>query len=776
MLKKNIYRLLFVSILALGSLITTPKLIADHCEPDHCRPDHCHEEKNKSFQHNIQLQLVDSLGFLVDGTQSWVTIDVIKNGPLVTLLLPQINFQTGQVSTDNPYFPSGEITAGIPPAGGYLVTVDGFLPKELRPIDTMPRSIVASSNNGFSQVFSFTQDPTTLPVPPAGYIVQITNAGELQIQGAGEFGNIIPAGPQNLLPCSISYKAQSRKTLEKNVKISTGATNVTQFTGGPGADGFRDFHVSDAFDNIVAYAWTDNSNVADQTNGTMNTMVAIGKIKKDGTLKVGKQVQLTNLPANVIAWDTAVAINRNNPDNIVVSYGVIDHTDPNIPAPTCRAVSFDGGKTWPAAWQYTAFTGSITGTTLTVTDVAFGALQVGDIIYTYEAFLPAAGIIAGTTITAFGTGTGGVGTYTVSISQDVPSVYTIANPPLNGQIPILPAYSTGFGDCRGVSSDKFGNIWYGATIFFDQFGNLVNQPVFAVSTDNGATFNVIFTAPTPPANTLYDYPQFTFGGDGLGNYGLWFQSSIFNQTPGTGDAYPNVGFIPIMGLGNFGTPTLTALTGLTNVQLECDLAASADGKLWLFSGPEIGGQGPNQAPYNYVLPNTLVFKSPGAQDINYAGPWDFGLANDNTEQYFGLFTSMGEPNPARDTTSFIYLTNSIQGIIFDEARQALYALINPQYPNYSENMRIYLAISRDNGQTWSSPIDISTTDFANRGYQSMALDPATGNLLFGWYDGRNDKTFQSVEYYGAVLLAKELDKLVHAIPLSNPNYVVASAA
>ena len=65
-----------------------------------------------------------------------------------------------------------------------------------------------------------------------------------------------------------------------------------------------------------------------------------------------------------------------------------------------------------------------------------------------------------------------------------------------------------------------------------------------------------------------------------------------------------------------------------------------------------------------------------------------------------------------------------------------------QFPDYSQNMRIYFVISRDNGQTWSDPIDIATTDFANRGFQSMALDPVTGNLVFGWYDGRNDPTYQ----------------------------------
>ena len=69
-----------------------------------------------------------------------------------------------------------------------------------------------------------------------------------------------------------------------------------------------------------------------------------------------------------------------------------------------------------------------------------------------------------------------------------------------------------------------------------------------------------------------------------------------------------------------------------------------------------------------------------------------------------------------------------------------------------------------------------TTDFANRGYQSMALDPVTGNLIFGWYDGRNDPTFKSIQYFGAIITAKQLDKLVEKIPLSNPLYNLPSVA
>lgn len=64
--------------------------------------------------------------------------------------------------------------------------------------------------------------------------------------------------------------------------------------------------------------------------------------------------------------------------------------------------------------QGPTFTGSISGTTLTVTAVTSGTIAVGQTI-------SGTGISAGTTITGLGTGTGGTGTYTVSISQTASS-------------------------------------------------------------------------------------------------------------------------------------------------------------------------------------------------------------------------------------------------------------------------------------------------------------------------------------------------------------------
>lgn len=83
------------------------------------------------------------------------------------------------------------------------------------------------------------------------------------------------------------------------------------------------------------------------------------------------------------------------------------------------------GRMWTTATQIPSravVTGSISGTTLTVT-----AVSSGKIINGFE--VTGTGIAAGTKITAFGTGTGGVGTYTISQSQTVSST-TITQPGL----------------------------------------------------------------------------------------------------------------------------------------------------------------------------------------------------------------------------------------------------------------------------------------------------------------------------------------------------------
>jgi len=59
-------------------------------------------------------------------------------------------------------------------------------------------------------------------------------------------------------------------------------------------------------------------------------------------------------------------------------------------------------------------TGSITGATMTVSSVTYGRLKVGSVIFGVN-------VANGTSVIAFGSGSGGIGTYTVSPSQTIGS-------------------------------------------------------------------------------------------------------------------------------------------------------------------------------------------------------------------------------------------------------------------------------------------------------------------------------------------------------------------
>jgi hypothetical protein len=92
-------------------------------------------------------------------------------------------------------------------------------------------------------------------------------------------------------------------------------------------------------------------------------------------------------------------------------YGTIDRT----------AWSDSSLREYPQALTGTYFTGAMSGnTTLNVSAVSSGILQVGSVI-------EGTGVATGTVITALGTGSGGVGTYTVNISQLVVQTAMTAN-------------------------------------------------------------------------------------------------------------------------------------------------------------------------------------------------------------------------------------------------------------------------------------------------------------------------------------------------------------
>lgn len=90
--------------------------------------------------------------------------------------------------------------------------------------------------------------------------------------------------------------------------------------------------------------------------------------------------------------------------------------DQNITASYTIGATKNAMTTGPVTITSFSATGSISGTTLTIaaSPAPTGALYIGAVIV-------GTGVTVGTTITAFGTGTGGAGTYTVSASQTVAS-------------------------------------------------------------------------------------------------------------------------------------------------------------------------------------------------------------------------------------------------------------------------------------------------------------------------------------------------------------------
>jgi hypothetical protein len=95
--------------------------------------------------------------------------------------------------------------------------------------------------------------------------------------------------------------------------------------------------------------------------------------------------------------------------------------------------------------------GSISGTTLSISTVSTGSLYVG-------ATISGTGVTSGTRITAFGTGTGGAGTYTVTPSQTV-STTVIIDAPVTGMMRFNSTLTT----FEGYNGTSWGSIGGGAT-------------------------------------------------------------------------------------------------------------------------------------------------------------------------------------------------------------------------------------------------------------------------------------------------------------------------
>jgi Phage stabilisation protein len=135
------------------------------------------------------------------------------------------------------------------------------------------------------------------------------------------------------------------------------------------------------------------------------------------------------------------------------------------------------------------FTGSTSGTTLTVSSIKSGTIAVGQHFF-------AVGALQETVITALGTGTGGVGTYTLGLSQNISSSQMYTSSP--GAI-ITASMS---GTTMTVTAVSSGTLYVGQTI---QGAGITTQTIItALGTGSGSTGTyTINNSQTVASETMY---------------------------------------------------------------------------------------------------------------------------------------------------------------------------------------------------------------------------------------------------------------------------------
>lgn len=161
--------------------------------------------------------------------------------------------------------------------------------------------------------------------------------------------------------------------------------------------------------------------------GTTTALIAASIAQFISTLSIGETSYLNRLFAAAnLTGDAAIAatgMTQAQLDLLSITYNVTLGTlkqsrGAAVPAVADIAIAFNEGAISSGAAA--SFTGSIATTVLTVSAVASGTLRVGEIVI-------GAGVAANTIISSLGTGTGGVGTYNLSVSQTVASEAMTAN-------------------------------------------------------------------------------------------------------------------------------------------------------------------------------------------------------------------------------------------------------------------------------------------------------------------------------------------------------------
>lgn len=175
--------------------------------------------------------------------------------------------------------------------------------------------------------------------------------------------------------------------------------------------GLFNYSTNTGSDPAIAFSKSLNATIGSHTAVTSGTQLGgITWNGSDGSAFVGA--------ANILVLADANASSGSLPGRLDFETTGTGDTSPTARMTIDSAGYVGIGTVSPSAQLHVSgtttntatFTASITGTTMDVTAVSSGTLNVGDIVY-------GSGVAPITKITALGTGTGSTGTYTVSVSQ-----------------------------------------------------------------------------------------------------------------------------------------------------------------------------------------------------------------------------------------------------------------------------------------------------------------------------------------------------------------------
>ncbi len=205
--------------------------------------------------------------------------------------------------------------------------------------------------------------------------------------------------------CSVTVADWNHDGLDDIIKLNQGHDVWIEIQQSNGK--FLPLHIGD-FGGGTGWSWGMAAGDFDH-NGYLDVVAGNGSVKVFMTDASGAMGAAISLPLTSIFLQNVTLGDFNN-DGWLDIYGCHDVGESKI-------WLNDGAGNFPAMVE---FTGSISGNTLTVISVANGIIPLGF-------YLSGTGVASNTKITAYGTGTGGVGTYILSNSTTVASTTLNAN-------------------------------------------------------------------------------------------------------------------------------------------------------------------------------------------------------------------------------------------------------------------------------------------------------------------------------------------------------------